>query len=669
MSAAPQQQQQQQQPRRSAERQARPISYPHPPQDQDAQETSPLLAHRTASERDRFASRLLKILLALAAFLLLLLIAIIIRQELKDRRDPRWNTGRRGKPFLAQGTHGAVASENVICSDIGVDILKAKGNAVDAAIASAFCIGTLNMFSSGIGGGGFMIVRDPQPCSLVSAETQHEGEASTLAHHRLPRRTHCASHTVIDFRETAPAASNKTMYSGRPGTQLLGGLAVGVPGEVAGLWEAHRRWGSMKWEELIQPSIKLAKRSIVGPQLAKKLKLVGGYFMLEYPEWSDIFVNPDTGILKAEGEEIRRPAYAKTLEKIAKHGPKAFYEGDVAKTMVEKVQSTGGILTEADLAAYKVVVRHPLTGRWGDRIVHTTPNPTCGPTLLSLLNIASLYPDWISSGPENADTVHRFVEASKFAFGQRTRLGDPAFLNSTAVQDVDRIPTTAEAARIKTLITNVTHEELSYYDPLFDIGEDHGTQHLSTVDSAGQAVALTSTVNIPFGSWVMDPATGVILNDEMDDTSTPNVPNAFGLRPSPFNYPEPGKRPLSSTAPTIVEHSDGSFFLALGGSGGSRIFGSVAQVLLNLDWGYDLSQAIERPRLHHQLLPAVVSAESTISDAILESLKSKGHNVTVFDINMGMAEVQAVMREQAPGRHARVFAASDSRKDGRASAY
>ncbi|CEH15303.1 Gamma-glutamyltransferase [Ceraceosorus bombacis] len=266
-------------------------------------------------------------------------------RELKDRRDPRWNTGRRGKPFLAQGTHGAVASENVICSDVGVGILKAKGNAVDAAIASAFCIGTLNI-------------------------------------------------------------------------------------------------------------IKLAKRSIVGPQLAKKLKLVGGYFMLEYPEWSDIFVNPDTGILKAEGEEIRRPAYAKTLERIAKHGPKAFYEGDAAKTMVEKVQSTGGILTEADLAAYKVVVRHPLTGRWGDRIVHTTPNPTCGPTLLSLLNIASLYPDWISSGPENEDTVHRFVEASKFAFGQRTRLGDPAFLNCTAVHDVDRIPTTAEAARIKTLITN-----------------------------------------------------------------------------------------------------------------------------------------------------------------------------------------------------------------------
>lgn len=249
-------------------------------------------------------------------------------------------------------------------------------------------------------------------------------------------------------------------------------------------------------------------------------------------------------------------------------------------------------------------------------------------------------------------------------------------------------------------ITDDATHALAYYRPHFDIKDDHGTTHVSVVDRHGSSVALTSTVNLLFGSQVMDPDTGVILNDEMvrlvviaqpkqelltivgagqDDFATPGIPDAFGLWPSPFNYPQGGKRPLSSTSPVVFsldddddEESGGR--LVLGGSGGSRIFGSVAQVMLNLDWGYDLSHAVEEPRAHDQLLPRYVSVESGYRQDLLDALRARGHNLTLFDINVGIAEVQAVVRSPAQrtrlDRHApNVWAASDSRKNGVAAAY
>jgi gamma-glutamyltranspeptidase/glutathione hydrolase/leukotriene-C4 hydrolase len=532
-------------------------------------------------------------------------------------------------------------------------VLKENGTAVDAAIAATLCTGVVNMFSSGLGGGGFMIIRDPQPC------TRKERKAGLH---------HCSDKKVIDFRETGPAGSSEEMYELDAMLARYGGLAVGVPAELRGLEEAYKRWGRLPWARLVEPAIKLAEGTYVSRELERRLRLFGS-FMINDPDWSPIFINQDTGALLKYGDTIRRPGYAHLLRAVAAHGASAFYEGEYAASMVEKVQSKGGILTLEDLKRYRVRVSDAIQGDWLGRRVFTTPAPTSGHVLLSVLNILSGYKHFVTDGPEHGLSAHRFIEALKFGSAQRTRIGDPDFMNATSLMNIDKISTKEEADYNRARLDDNRTHKIDYYDPLYDIKDMHGTMHLSALDENGMAVSLTSTVNLIFGSHVMDPVSGVIFNDEMDDSSTPGKPNAFGLNPSPFNYPQPGKRPLSSTSPAIVEHSDGSVYLAIGGSGGSRIFGSVAQVLLNLDWGMDISEAIERPRIHHQLLPTYVSAETTTSPHIVEALQDRGHEVQFLDIDLAVAEVQAVLSERGPGRFRKIMAASDSRKEGVAVAY
>ncbi len=342
----------------------------------------------------------------------------------------------------------------------------------------------------------------------------------------------------------------------------------------------------------------------------------------------------------------------------------------MADSMSEAVQKHGGVLQKSDFERYEVQVRPALEGNWLDRRVFTTQAPTSGPVLLLFLRMLGRFRNFASQAMDtHVRSAHQFIEAEKFSFGARTNLGDPAYMNQTAQERIEIIGHSEdEAERLWKKIDEERTHGLNYYEPLFDIQEDHGTMSLSTADEKGMAVALTSTVNLPFGSEVMDPLTGIIMNDEMDDSSTPGVANAFGLRPSPYNYPEPGKRPLSSMAPSIIENADGSFLLSIGGSGGSRIYGSILQTMLNLDWGYDLSEAIERPRLHHQLLPRELSVETGFSKSVVEGLKSKGHNYTWLDVNSAVAEVQAVMRVGTSG-HSVFHAASDSRKQGVAAAF
>ncbi|KAG8996381.1 hypothetical protein FRB90_012752 [Tulasnella sp. 427] len=249
-------------------------------------------------------------------------------------------------------------------------------------------------------------------------------------------------------------------------------------------------------------------------------------------------------------------------------------------------------------------------------------------------------------------------------FGFAARIGDPN--TDEDIKRMAELHTKGYADAIFPRITDDTTHDPMYYNPVFDTPPDHGTTHLSVIDEDGMAVSLTSTVNLIFGSQVLDPVTGIIMNDELGDFSLPGTPNSFGLYPSPYNYPEAGKRPLSSIAPTIIEYETGDVQLALGGSGGSRIYGSVLQVILNyLEGGMDISQAVEEPRVHNQLFPLETSVESTYKTWGIESLKERGHNVTTFDINMGVAEVQAV----AIGIQGEVTAASDSRKNGIAAAY
>lgn len=569
--------------------------------------------------------------------LLFVVVCIVVSAFLRFGHKFRRSTASsvRNAAHLIIAEHGAVASENKRCSDVGVEVMKDGGNAVDAAIGAAFCIGVVNMFSSGIGGGGFMTVRIPPGAPNASSEVY-----------------------VVDFRETAPALSNTTMFSGNPSSAKYGGLSVAVPGEIRGFEEAHRRWGSLPWNRLIQPSVDLAKQWTVDAELARRIQTYS-QLMLEEDDWRTIFA--PNGKLLVEGQIIRRVNYARTLSILASDGPDAFYKGPIADALVRKIQETGGIMTHADLEGYAVKVERALLGTYRDKKVYTSKAPTSGPALLHMLNLVERF-DLAREGRTGLN-VHRMVEAQKFGFAARTRIGDPSFALNNSVL-VAKMSTKKFADLIAANLTDDHTHPVEYYNPEFDIVTDHGTSHASTIDSNGMAVSLTTTVNLVFGSRVLDSETGILLNDEMDDFSTPGFPNKFGLWPSPYNYPEPGKRPLSSIATTIMENEDGSFYLAVGGSGGSRIFPSIFQVILNLDWGLDVSQAIEYGRVHDQLLPTEVDVDDTLPNDLVGFLRDRGHNVNVKPISRVAGVVQAVLQKDGM-----IFAASDSRKNGIAAGY
>ncbi|KAK4704934.1 hypothetical protein P7C70_g1271, partial [Phenoliferia sp. Uapishka_3] len=583
---------------------------------------------------------------------------------------PAPQPGLRNPNYLVSGQYGGVATEVGVCSDIGVDVLREGGTATDAAIASALCIGVTNSFSAGIGGGGFMIIRP------------------STSHKNLNPR--CTKPFSIDFRETAPSAADAYMYAPRKDdptfdsarASKVGGLSIGVPGELRGLEAAYKMCGGgLPWARLVQPSADLARESDIGPEMARRLSIPAlSAWMLEKKVWRDQFA-PDGELLKV-GETLRRPAYARTLEKIGKQGAGAFYEGPIADSMIRTIRKEGGIMTSEDLAGYKAIVLPALEATYLGRKYYVGHAPSGGPVLINLLNTLEGY-NTFATGGRTGLAIHRFVEALKcsiklliffpvsntdtrfplVAFGARTEIGDPAFIDNA--KRVHEITTKDYADAVRHNITDNETHEIGYYKPRFAVEEDHGTTHLSVIDKFGSAVSLTSTVNLIFGSRVMDPETGIILNDEMDDFATPGIPDAFGLLPSPFNFPAGGKRPLSSTVPLIMDGLDGEVYLATGGSGGSRIFGAVAQVILNLDWGFDLGNAVEQPRVHHQLSPAYVSIESGFRPDLIEALASRGHNVSMFDVNVGIAEVQAVLRQPS----GKIFATSDSRKNGIPAAY
>ncbi|GAA5867528.1 hypothetical protein JCM3774_003867 [Rhodotorula dairenensis] len=611
----------------------------------------------------------------------------------KDTPDmthlPPPKAGGRNPSYLVSGWNGAVASEERRCSEIGIDILRENGTAVDAAIATALCIGVVNSFSSGIGGGGFMVIRPPSlmPARSNNTEVVFDARAELPSAYNQATNPRCTEPISIDFRETAPALARPDMFTAdaRPDdpewdpnrASKVGGLAIGVPGELRGFEAAYEACGGgVTWERLFRPAAQLAREFTVGKELHRRLnaRWTGTDDGPTISEWikdddafSEVFMRGGkhgkrTEFLQ-EGDTVRREAYAWTLDKLGREGASAFYDGEIADAIVRAARTTGGILTHDDMKAYRAEVRPAEVATYRGRKYYTGSYPSGGPILQHLLNVLDGYGTYAEEGKTGLG-VHRFVEALKFAFAARTNVGDPPFINNDA--KLAEIPTRKYADAVRANITDDRTHKLSYYNPQFDILEDHGTTHLSVIDRWGGAVSLTTTVNLIFGSRVMDTKTGIILNDEMDDFSTPGLPDAFGLRPSPFNYPEGGKRPLSSTSPLIMDHpSSSEVYLALGGSGGSRIFGAVAQTLLNLDWGYDLANAVEQPRVHHQLLPAYVSIESTFRPDLVEALQTRGHNTTLFDINLGIAEVQACMRDES----GRFFATSDSRKNGVPAAF
>ncbi|KAI8929951.1 gamma-glutamyltranspeptidase-domain-containing protein [Entophlyctis helioformis] len=531
---------------------------------------------------------------------------------------------------LVTSNVGVVATENILCSQIGVQVLKDNGSAVDAAVAAGLCIGVTNMYSSGIGGGGFMLVRNAD-----------------------------GSSEAIDFREEAPKAAFKDMYVTNPKLAQSGGLSVGVPGELYGLYEAHRKYGKLPWSRLVKPSVDLCRDGWRVSTILETKILGAAELMLADPTFASVFA-PNGRLLRA-GNIIRRPSYATTLESIAKDGIEPFYKGWIADELVKTVTAAGGILTHADLEAYRPKLSPPYVGTYRGRKVITTPPPTSGAVLLSALNILEGY-EFDKRTPLN---THRLVEAWKYGYAQRSLYGDPIDPIYRNISEIARNNIRKEtAAAIRANLSDSQTYDPSHYQTPFDVKSDHGTMHLSILTADDQAVSMTSTINLVFGARLMDPVTGIILNDQMDDFSIPGVPNFFGLSPSPYNFIHPGKRPLSSSVPTIVE-KDGLVQAVAGASGGSLIITSTMQTLIGmLDWDLTPAQAVHLPRSHHQLVPNKVTLEDEFDVGTARELEKRGHELYWLGRGVYATGVQAVKR-LADGT---LQAASDARKGGIAAA-
>jgi len=543
-------------------------------------------------------------------------------------------------PPAERGLHGMVVAPERLAAETGRDVLRDGGNAVDAAIATALVLSVTYPQAGSLGGGGFLLYRSPG------------GE-----------------YAALDFRETAPSALRAAMFldeSGRPDPRASrrSGLAVGVPGLVAGLVEAHRRWGSRPWAELVRPASRLASRGF--PLSARTRRLLEDYGepLAADPEAARVFA-PGGG-WPAIGEPLVQSDLARTLRRISREGAAGFYRGPVAEAVLSAVRRTGGVMTLEDLAAYAPREREPLEGSYrGYRIVTFPPPSAGGVMLLELLGMLERY-DLHGSGPGSSLTVHRMVEAERRAFADRSRwLGDPGYWTNPVDRLLDPDYLAARAASIDdaraTPSSRIGPGELPPAEP----GE---TLHLSVADPRGGAVALTTTLNGWFGAGILAGGAGVLLNNEMDDFSlAPGMPDMYGLVGGRANAVEAGKRPLSSMAPTIVERDGGGSrpLLVLGSPGGSAIVTSVLQVLVNvIDHRMPLQEAVNTPRFHHQWQPDELLYEPRAFPAdVAEALVRRGHRLRERARPLGNVNAIGVDEDGA------WLGAADPRRGGAAEGY
>ncbi|KAF4978503.1 hypothetical protein FZEAL_5123 [Fusarium zealandicum] len=513
------------------------------------------------------------------------------------------------------GTKGAVASEAQECTFIGRDILARGGNAVDAMVGTTFCVGVIGMYHSGIGGGGFMLVRDDK-----------------------------GAYEAIDFRESAPAAAYENMYQGNVNGSIYGGLSVGVPSEVRGLEYAHKRYGKLPWDTVMQGAIKVATDGFkVNADMEKfMIKAAVGHhnFFVEDPSWAQDFTKD--GQLLSEGAIMKRSRYARTLQAIADHGADVFYTGPIAESMIKTIQESNGTMTLEDLKNYKVISREVLHTEYQGYDVYGISSPAGGAVSLNILNTMNGYEE---QDKDKNLTLHNYVEAMKFAYGARLRLGDPDFVEDVPEFEREMLNSTT-GDRIRHSIDPLTTQDIEKYDPSRIYSSNgHGTSHIVTADADGMAVTLTTTVNLIFGSLLMDNLTGVILNNEMNDFSIPGVPNEFGFAPAEANFIRPNKRPLSSCTPIIASLKDGTLFAVLGAAGGSRIISATTQVAWRIltSPSYSIKDAVREPRVHNQLMPNQLLVENKFSRWDVPSLRERGHNITWVD--EGLSAVQALTRD------------------------
>lgn len=401
-----------------------------------------------------------------------------------------------------------------------------------------------------------------------------------------------------------------------------------MPGEVRGLEHLHKNYGVLPWADLLAPAIKVARDGFeVTEDLVRYINSASNNeFLVEDPIWAIDFA-PNGEIVKL-GETITRKRYADTLEVIATQGPDAFYTGAIAEATIAALTSKNGTMTVEDLKNYTVAIREPAEITYRGHKATSGSAPSSGVVALSTLKILDGYDGFSDPAALNLST-HRLDEAMRFAYGQRTELGDPSFVEGLDEYQKSMVSDKV-AAEIRSKISDFRTQNVSYYNPAgIESLVTHGTSHVVAADRSGMAVTLTTTVNLLFGSRVMVPETGVIMNNEMNDFSIPGSSNAFGYIPSPANFIRPGKRPLSSISPTIVETPDGKLYYATGSAGGSRIITATLQSVHNvLDLGMTTAEALAAPRLHDQLSPDQVSLEYAYDNGTAAYLASLGHNVT-----------------------------------------
>jgi gamma-glutamyltranspeptidase/glutathione hydrolase len=546
-------------------------------------------------------------------------------------------------PFVVTGHQGMVVTAGEQASEAGLAMLRRGGTAVDAAVAASFAISVIRPQSTGIGGGGFFL--------LYLARNQE-----TVA---------------IDFRERAPLAATHDMFirDGKAVPELSrnGPLAVAVPGTIAGLVEIQKKYGTMPLAKVMAPAIRLADEGFpVYPQLAEAIKyrtkLLG-----DSPATRAIYFRNDRPL--EGGELLVQKDLAKTLRTIARKGKDGFYKGAVAKAIVEEMKAQGGLITQADLDKYRVIYRTPVTGTFHGAQVHAMPPPSSGGVLITqMLNVLSGFP-LQEIGFHTPKGIHLLAETLRLAFRDRAQyLGDPDFADVPAAMLASEKYATEQRAKID--LAKATPSNAIPATPTGKI-ESTSTTHLSVIDKQGNAVATTQTVNLYFGSGVMVPGTGILLNDEMDDFSAqPMNPNAFGLiGVTDANTIAPRKTPLSSMSPTIVT-KNGKVILITGSPGGSRIISSTLQVLLNtLAYGMSLPEAMFAPRIHHQWFPDELQVEvqkGEEPEGLAAALKQMGHTVKLVESsNDGrhlFGNVQAIHVDPDSGV---ITGVSDPRGEGR----
>jgi gamma-glutamyltranspeptidase/glutathione hydrolase len=499
--------------------------------------------------------------------------------------------------------HGMVVAQEKISAQIGADVLRRGGNAVDAAVATGFAMAVTYPRAGNIGGGGFMVIH-----------SRERGED-----------------VAIDYRETAPAAMTRDVFLGADGKPDIAksrdsALGIGVPGTPAGLALALEKYGSGKFTltELLKPAIDLARDGFVIADDLGDTLASGQRRLARWRSGTQIFSGADGKPLR-DGGRLVQADLADTLSTIAEQGPSGFYEGPVAERLVKAVVDAGGIMTMDDLKSYQAVIRAPVRGSYRGYDIVSMPQPSSGGTvLLETLNILEGFPmPEMKQG--SAPSLHLMIEAMKRAYADRARyLGDPSFVNAPVAILIAKDYAAKQRAGIDLERATPWTDALSATPPR----EGSNTTHYSVVDSLGNAVSNTYTLNFPYGVGLVAEGTGVLLNNELDDfTAAPGASNAFGLVGFEANLPGPGKRPLSSMSPTIVL-KDGKPVLVTGSPGGSRIISAVLQVIVNvLDYGMDVAAAVAAPRLHHQWLPDDVRIERGFAEDTIAALKAKGHHV------------------------------------------